>query len=136
MRIAAAALIFGYSLAAAQPTATRFDGTWNVTISCGNLADGTRGYTYKFTAEVKDGVLKAQHRVPDSPGSLRVEGTIPPDGVTELHAYGRTGNPDFAVARPNEGTPYSFRIKTKFEDTHGSGERLDSRPCSLVFSKR
>jgi hypothetical protein len=136
VRISALAFLFGYSLAVAQPSITRFDGTWNATISCPNLDDGTRGYTYKFAAEVKDGVLKAQHRVPDSAGSLRVEGTIPPDGVTELHAYGRTGNPDFAVTRPNEGTPYSFRIKAKFDETRGSGERLDSRPCSLVFSKR
>lgn len=136
MRTLAVLFLVYCSSGIAQQPASRFDGIWDATISCGNLDDGIRGYTYKFVAEVKDGVLRAQHRAPDSPGSLRVEGNIPPDGVAELNAFGRTGNPDYAVKRPSEGSPYTFRIKAKFDATRGSGERTDSRPCSLGFSKR
>ena len=107
-------------------------------MSCSNVAEGTgaRGYNYQFVAEVKDGLLRAQHRVPDSAGSLSIEGKIAPDGAAELHARGRTGNPDYAVNRLAEGTPISYRIRAKFEGSQGQGERLDTRPCSFQFSKR
>ena len=138
MRIAAALSVLAVSSAclAQQSTVARFDGAWDVTIYCGNLDDGTRGYTYNFVAEVKDGTLRAQHRAPDSPGSLRVAGKIAADGIAELSAHGRTGNPDYAFKRPSEGSPYSFRIKAKFDATRGTGERIDARPCSLTFVKR
>jgi hypothetical protein len=117
---------------------TQFDGTWNVIISCSDEVGGSgaRGYKFQFTADVKQGVLYAQYRTPDSPGSLTLEGKIQTNGVAELNAHGRTGNPDYAVNRLSTGTPYSYLIKGQFGATQGTGTRIDSRPCSFVFSKR
>ena len=43
-----------------------------------------RGYSYGFPARVKDGVLHAQRKAEDAPGSLRIDGPIQPDGTAEL----------------------------------------------------
>jgi hypothetical protein len=117
---------------------TQFDGTWSTTISCPDEVGGTgaKGYTFQFIAEVKQGVLHAQYRTPDSPGSLTLEGKIQANGAAELNAHGRTGNPEYAVKRLSTGTPYSYLIKVQFENTRGTGTRIDTRPCTFVFSKR
>jgi hypothetical protein len=117
---------------------TQFDGIWSVTISCPDEVAGTgaRGYTFQFVADVKQGVLHAQYRTLDSPGSLTLEGKIKSDGVAELNAHGRTGNPEYAVNRLSTGTPYSYLIKAQFAATRGTGTRIDTRPCTFVFSKR
>ena len=133
----------------AQPTApsvagesnapeTQFDGIWSVTISCPDEVGGTgaRGYTFQFVADVKQGVLHAQYRTPDSPGSLTLEGKIQSNGVAELNAHGRTGNPEYAVNRLSTGTPYSYLINAQFAARRGTGTRIDTRPCTFVFSKK
>jgi hypothetical protein len=115
---------------------TQFDGIWNSTISCPGEGTGARGYTFQFVSEIKNGVLHAQYRTLDSPGSLTLEGKVRSNGVAELNAHGRTGNPEYAVNRLSTGTPYSYLIKVQFTDTRGTGTRIDTRPCTFVFSKR
>ena len=117
---------------------TQFDGIWSVTISCPDEIGGTgaRGYTFQFVADVKQGVLHAQYRTPDSPGSLTLDGKIQSNGAAELNAHGRTGNPEYAVNRLSTGTPYSYLIKAQFAANKGTGTRIDTRPCTFVFSKK
>jgi len=97
-----------------------FDGTWRGVITCAPHAEdgGARGYTYGFPVRVKDGVLHAQRKAEDAPGSLRIDGPIQPDGSAELIAKGLTGHPDNAV-----------------EGSKGVGTRLDSRKCDFTFTR-
>jgi hypothetical protein len=72
----------------------------------------------------------------DAPGSLRIEGPIQPDGTAELIAKGLTGHPDNAVGHHAPATPYTYRIKARFEGSKGVGTRLDARKCDFTFTKQ
>jgi hypothetical protein len=84
-----------------------FDGAWRVVISCPAHTDdaaGARGYRYGFPAQVKDGVLHAQRKAEDAPGSLRIDGPIQPDGNADLIAKSLTG-----ISRPPRPTRIGSR---------------------------
>lgn len=138
----AAAGVLALRLAGAQSAAaadpSRFDGAWNVRIDCPSNTEesAAKGYKYDFPATVVNGRLSGRHGEEGTPGSLRVEGPIQPDGTAELLARGRTGNPDYAVNRPSSGTAYSYRIKARFEGAKGTGSRLEARVCNFVFTKQ
>ena len=122
---------------AAKPPAldpARFDGTWNVTIEC-PAHNSAAGYTLRFLAAVKDGVLHAQHGVTGKPDSLTLTGKISSDGSASIAARGRTGDPKFSVNRESTGTPYGYRANVRFEGSRGSGNKIEIRPCSLTFVK-
>jgi hypothetical protein len=116
------------------PNPTRFDGTWNVSVHCPPHKAGA-AYTLRFQAEVKAGVLSGQHGVAGNPGSLALKGTIQPDGKAIIDARGVTGDPKFTASALNSGTPYSYRVDARFDDTRGGGERTQARPCTLSFDK-
>jgi len=122
----------------AAPRASRYDGTWDVTIDCpsSSEASGAKGYTYRFPATVTDGALVALHGTEGAPGSLRIEGVIPLDGKAQLIARGRTAGPEFSVKRAAPGSTYSYGIEARFEDSRGTGRRLEGRVCSLSFVKK
>ena len=63
------------------------------------------------------------HGEEGSAGSLHIEGPIQADGSAELHARGRTNNPDYAVNKPSRGSAYTYRIKAQFDDKTGKGSR-------------
>ena len=92
--------------------------------------------TARVPAQVKDGVLHAQRKAEDAPGSLRIDGPIQPDGTAELIAKGLTGHPDNAVGHLTPATPYTYRIKARFEGSKGVGTRLDARKCDFTFTKQ
>jgi len=116
------------------PGPTRFDGIWNVIIQCPphKSADG---YNMRFQAEVKDGVLQGQHGVAGEPSSVILKGKIQPDGTAIIDARGVTGDPRNTIKRLAKGSPYSYRVDARFDEMHGSGERVEVRPCSLTFVK-
>ena len=124
--------------AASAADASRFDGAWIVRIDCPSNTEesAAKGYKYDFPATVSAGYLAGHQGEESAPGSLRIEGPIQPDGSAEFLARGRTGNPDYAVKRPSSGTPYSYRIKARFEGTRGTGSRLETRICNFVFVKK
>jgi hypothetical protein len=72
----------------------------------------------------------------DAPGSLRIDGPIQPDGNADLIAKGLTGHPDNAVRHHTPATPYTYRIKARFEGSKGVGTRLDARKCDFTFTKQ
>lgn len=123
----------------AQATTNRFDGTWSVTLTCADFKDagvGAKGYTFRFLAEVKNGLLEAQHGKVGAPGSLHYSGRLQADGTGEIQANGFTGDPAYSVDRVATSTPYAYRAKATFDVRQGSAKRLDLRPCEATFTKQ
>lgn len=113
-----------------------FDGNWLTTVSC-EPARGALGFSYQFTSTVTDGVIHGLHGTEGQPGSLQIDGTIPPDGNASLYAKGRTGSKEFVPGRDTPpGTEYGYNINAHFGDTTGTGIRVEGRPCSLKFVKQ
>ncbi|HTS22536.1 MAG TPA: hypothetical protein VMN79_12100 [Casimicrobiaceae bacterium] len=123
----------------APPAADGFDGTWDATVACPDVVDGarkTRGYLYEFPVTVSNGALHGEHGARNAPGWLALDGRIQPDGSADLNAQGLTGDPDFAIGQPRRSTPYAYRIVAQFAGSHGTGQRVDARPCDLSFGRR
>jgi len=135
---------FYFNVARTAPALTapgdgRFDGAWNVNIRCTDHMEGNslaRGYAFQFPAEVKDGVLHGQHKPRSAPGSLTIDGRIQPDGTAELKANGVTDAPEFSVNNIAKGTPYAYRINAHFDDSQGTGSRIEGRTCNFSFTKK
>ena len=124
---------------ASAPTpggAGRFDGTWNVTIDCPKHSDGALGYVYELVAQVRDGVLRGEQGTEGSPGSLKLQGEIQPDGSARLDARGLTGDPKYNVKSVSSGFPYSYQVAARFEGSRGTGRRLQLRACDLTFTRQ
>ncbi len=138
----AAALVMGVLAAGpaiAQGSAqsgSRFDGTWSVILTCDAARDGAAGYTLRFSAVVKDGLLHGEYGVRGQAGSLSLDGPIQMDGSALLSARGLTGNPDYVIGRLTSATPYAYRLQSRFEGARGTGARLEVRRCDAVFSKQ
>ena len=120
----------------AQGSSGRFDGTWNVTIDCAKASDGALGYVLEFVAEVKDGYLRGELGTAGSPGSLKLQGAIEADGNARLDARGFTGDPKYNVKGVSSGVPYAYQVVARFDGAHGTGHRLQLRPCDLTFSRQ
>ena len=113
----------------------RFDGTWDVTVVCPVHTDGALGFTYRFLAQVKDGILDGQHS--DREGlSVTFKGKIQPDGSANLEARGVTADPKYSVGGVKKGTPFGWRAPARFEGSRGTGTRTELRICHLAFVKQ
>jgi len=114
----------------------RFDGKWLTTVSCPNVRDAL-GFSFQFVSTVKDGVFHGLHGTEGEPGSLQIDGTIPPDGNASLYAKGRTGSKEYVPGRDTpRGTEYGYNIEAHFDGSTGTGTRVEGRPCSLKFAKQ
>ena len=120
------------------PGSKKFDGAWEVKVECLDHTEGSlaKGYTLRFTADVKNGVLDGQYKAKGAPGSLTVNGRIQPDGTSELKANGITDEPAYSVNNIARGTPYGYRIKARFDDARGTGSRIEGRTCNCSFAKK
>lgn len=117
----------------------RFDGTWGATLTCADFKDdtgGAKGYTYRFLVQIKDGILLGEYGQQGSSGSLKYDGRVQPDGTAEIQARGLTGSTKTAVGHVSSGTSYSYRVKAHFDESRGTGTRVDLRPCEVVFVKQ
>lgn len=119
-------------------TATRFDGAWNVTLTCPPHSDDedAKGYVHRFPADVKDGVLRGTHGTEGQPSWHLLSGTIAPNGTAALTLDGIVGNPDYAINNAQRGKPYSYRVRAQFEPASGSGQRVGRRKCDFAFKRR
>ena len=113
----------------------RFDGTWDVTVDCPVHTDGALGFTYRFLAQVKDGILHGQHGSSDG-FSVTFRGRIQPDGNASLEARGVTADPKFSAGGVAKGTPFGWRAPARFEGSRGTGTRTELRTCNLAFVKQ
>lgn len=127
------------STAGASAPNTRFDGTWKVTLVAPNYKDahGTAlGFTYDFTAQVKDGAIHGEHGEKGKPAWLAVEGTIQADGSALLTANGVTGNATYSAGGVASGTKFTYHIKAQFEGAKGTGSRVEGRTVNFTFVKQ
>ena len=132
--------------ASAQPSAsppsasaTRFDGVWDTTVTCSDVNENgnrVKGYVLQFPVEVKDGNVHGLYGTDNAPTRLKLEGRIESDGSARLVARGLTGDPDYSLGRVQRSSPYVYSVKAHFEETRGSGQRVELRPCQLTFAKR
>jgi len=131
-----AAVVLGAGAQAQSPAAvTRFDGTWDVTLSCPAAADA-RGYEFRFPADVRNGALHAEYGTRDGASSLGIDGAIHEDGSALLSARGRTGKTEYSVGRVAADSPYGYRIDARFDERRGTGRRLEMRECNFTFVRR
>ena len=114
----------------------RFDGTWNVTVACPKHTDGALGYTLRFVAQVKDGFLRADHGTAGTTGWLRLEGAIQPDGNATLEAKTITGDPKYNVGNLRQGVVVNYTVVSRFDDSRGTGRRMQHRECAVTFVKQ
>jgi hypothetical protein len=113
-----------------------FDGNWTTTVSCANYKDAF-GFSFQFVSTVQNGIFHGIHGTVGEPGSLQIDGTIPPDGKASLYAKGRTGSKEYVPGHDTpKGTEYGYNIDAHFEGSMGSGTRVEGRPCSLKFAKQ
>jgi hypothetical protein len=125
------------SAAQAQEDA-RFDGAWNVTLSCPPHSaddDDAKGYTHRFPAEVRKGRLRGTHGTLGEPGWHDLHGRIHEDGSATLRLDGIVNNPKYAINDAQRGKEYSYRIKAQFEAASGVGQRLTGRVCTFKFER-
>ena len=113
----------------------RFDGVWDTVLSCTN-SNGALGYSFEFDSIVKNSALHGEKGVKDQPGWLQLDGNISPDGSASFYVKGRVGAAAFAVGQRPAGTEYGYHIEAKLTNAHGTGSRVEGRPCTVVFTKR
>jgi hypothetical protein len=137
LRVALLAVMFGAVAGSASAQSTpSFDGNWAVTMVCPPTAEGVRGYSWNFWAQVANGRLRGVYGTEGRPPWLRLEGPITPDGTATLIAQGQSGDPDYAVAHVRAGYRLHYRVEARFSGSRGTGQRLDNRPCDLTFVRQ
>lgn len=113
-----------------------FDGEWQTTLSCEPARDAL-GYSFRFVSTVRNGHLRGAQGVEGQPSSVVLEGTIAADGTAALYAKGRTGSREYVPGRDTpRGTEYGYSVNARFDQTSGSGTRVEGRPCSLRFVRQ
>ena len=116
--------------------AKRFDGKWQTTVSC-DPSRGALGFSYRFISEVKDGNFHGLRGVQGQPSSLLIDGVIAEDGTGKLYAEGKTGSKEFVPGTDTlRGTDFGYHIMAHFDKRHGTGTRVEGRPCTLEFDKQ
>lgn len=121
--------------AAEKSDVGRFDGPWDVILTC-PPQEGGLGYTNQFIASVKDGIFHGQHGTDGIGPCLTLDGKINPDGSAFIRAKGLTGKPKYSMNNVEMNKPYSYLIDANFADSRGTGKRIDRRACNLTFIKR
>jgi hypothetical protein len=113
----------------------RFDGSWTVVVFCPESV-GAPASAYRFTADVKDGVLHGERGAAGSRGWMTLDGAIQPDGIATLDASGITNDTDELRGLVAAQTSYAYRVAARFEGSHGLGSRTEGRLCHLNFTKQ
>lgn len=114
---------------------SRFDGTWDTIISCGNDSDAY-GYSFEFPSTVKDGELTGSKGEEGKPGWLQLKGKIEQDGSAKIYAHGLVGASQYAVGNRPKGSDYGYHIEAEFKGDEGTGRRIEGRPCDVEFKKQ
>jgi hypothetical protein len=136
---AASATILDSSPSAGGEATSVFDGKWDVVLSCPAVRDdedNAKGYVHRFTAEVRDSLLRGTHGEEGQPNWHLLTGTVAPDGKAELKLDGIVSNPKHAVNNAYRGKPYSYRVRGNFSPSSGSGQRIGKRKCDFQFTRR
>jgi class 3 adenylate cyclase len=122
----------------AQPAATAqpFDGVWKLTITCPPSERlKAAGYTLTLAVNVTDGELKGELGRPGAPGAFQIAGTIRSDGTAPLKARGVVNDASRAAGNAPAGAIYEYTVDARFAANQGSGKRIETRPCDLLFER-
>ncbi len=118
-----------------SPTKSKaYDGKWSTIISCPAFGRA-QGYSQELSAEVKDGVYHASLGTIGQAGSVVIDGKIVSDGTSALFAKGSVGSTAASGGSP-VGAPYFFHVIAQFENSRGTGKRIEFRPCNLTFIRQ
>ncbi len=142
MRKTLLSMFFLLTMAAGgQNAASRFDGTWNTTVTC-DPKGGTLGYTWHFVSTVTGNVLHGERGSQGQEAYLAIDGKIGNNGKASLTASGVTAGSQYTHGPfKTEGENYSYDVKSEFTATEGKGERttglgIVGRPCHRTFEKQ
>jgi hypothetical protein len=124
--------------------ATKFDGSWSVTLDAEvyKNPDGSTAQPFvrRFPGTVKNGVFHGEIGNRGKPEWLELNGKIEVDGTADLRADLITGAGkwNFTQGRkapPGEGTRYSYQVVARFDDRRGTGHSTDGRTRIYSFVK-
>jgi hypothetical protein len=111
---------------------TQFDGTWDTVVVCETTPQGAKGFRWQFNSIVQNGVLVGKRNMPNGE-RYTLEGSIRPDGTSDLHATGISGDSDYNYKFTPKGTPIDYLVKVQLAT--GKGERQNQRICHFTFRK-
>ena len=100
-----------------------------------NDADGAKGYTSRFPADVTNGQLLGVNGTAGQPGWHRLAGAIAADGSATLRFEGIVNDELYAINKAARGQAYRYGVRAQFGQSSGSGERLTGRVCQFRFSR-
>jgi hypothetical protein len=132
----ALSLLLIAAIASAQES--KFDGSWNVTMTCpphNEADDDAKGYTHRWQAEVSKSRIRGTHGTEGQPGWHFLHGKIQDDGSAALRLDGIVNNPKYAINDAQRGKPYTYRVKAQFDENTGVGQRLTGRACEFKFTR-
>jgi hypothetical protein len=129
MRHLLAALLLLAAPAAAQTT-SRFDGSWDVAVTC--AAEGGLGYTLRFNGQVRGGQFSGETTNAPEAGRLALSGPIAADGSASFRGEGEAPRD---ARRPGRRVE-RWVVEAQFVGSHGSGRRTEQRRCDLTFQRR
>ena len=133
-----AASLVSMAAVAAHAQPLKFDGAWNVTMTCpphNADDDDARGYTHRFAAAVQKGRIQGTHGTEGEPGWHFLHGKINDDGSATLRLDGIVNNTKYAINDAARGKEYTYRVKAQFDATGGVGQRLTGRTCEFKFTR-
>jgi hypothetical protein len=124
----------------AQPSGSRFDGTWTTTMAC-DASSHMPAYQWTFPSTIANGSFHGQHGAEHGPGYLIIDGPINNDGRARLHAKGTVQAGKAGIVTELKGNKYDYYIEAKFTGTTGTGTRdkgagILGRPCDFHFTKQ
>jgi hypothetical protein len=134
----ALAVLLALASGPAPAQEAKFDGAWNVTMTCpphDDADDDAKGYVHRFPAEVRKSRIQGTHGSEGEPGWHFLHGRIDPSGSATLRLDGIVNNPKYAINNAKRGKEYTYRIKAQFEERSGVGQRLTGRACEFTFSR-
>ena len=115
-------------------TGKKFDGMWFTMWTCPNLGQYP-GYTYQFTGQMAGGVYHGVRGVKGQPSSMVLDGKIESDGTAAFFGEIIVGSSLVGLGAAR-GTPSDFHAVATFENSSGSGQRIEGRPCRLSFRRQ
>ena len=115
-------------------TGKNFDGTWQTIWTCPNLGQYP-GYSYQFNGQVTGGLYHGIRGVKGQPSSMMLDGKIESDGAAGFFGEIIVGSSLVGLGAAR-GTPSDFHAVVSFQDSSGTGRRIEGRPCTLSFHRQ